>query len=73
MCGTDVADKCALSWRGDCHTSDASVTKTINGKDYTGKQAFVNNENSGKGIMDIDNPRDITGGYLLERNYGEKL
>lgn len=35
MCGTDVASKSALSWRGNCHTGDASVTKTINGTTYT--------------------------------------
>ena len=35
MCGTDVDESTALSWRGDCHTGDASVTKTINGKNYT--------------------------------------
>lgn len=35
MCGTDVSASSALSWRGDCHTGDASVSKTINGKTYT--------------------------------------
>ena len=35
MCGTDVDESSALSWRGDCHTGDSSVTKTINGTTYT--------------------------------------
>lgn len=35
MCGTDVSEQSDLSWRGNCHTGDASVKKTINGKEYT--------------------------------------
>lgn len=35
MCGTDVGESSALSWRDDCHTGEASVKKTINGKEYT--------------------------------------
>lgn len=35
MCG-DLEGKCALGWRGNCHTKkDSSVTYTNNGKTYT--------------------------------------
>ncbi|MDD5949192.1 MAG: glycoside hydrolase family 9 protein, partial [Lachnospiraceae bacterium] len=30
MCGDEVSEKCGLNWRGDCHTSDKTVT--YNGK-----------------------------------------
>lgn len=35
MCGTDVGSDSVLSWRDNCHTGDASVSKTINGTPYT--------------------------------------
>lgn len=35
MCGPQVDDKCALSWRGACHTADTQVTLALNGKNYT--------------------------------------
>lgn len=44
----------------------------LNGKDHTEATMFGNGESAVKGTLDMDNPRDITGGYLLERNYGDK-
>lgn len=34
MCGY-LEGKCALSWRGNCHTYDSNVTYTSNGKTYS--------------------------------------
>lgn len=35
MCGPQVDDNCALSWRSACHTTDSNVSFTQNGKTYT--------------------------------------
>lgn len=47
--------------------------RALNGEvlDYT--DTFVTEDGSGKGIRLARNPEDITGGYLIEHDYGEKF
>lgn len=44
----------------------------LNGEAYKENAMFGDGESAVKGILDMENPKDITGGYLLERNYGDK-
>lgn len=48
-----------------------SENNNINVSDYKQNSTFED-DGRRKGVLDMENPRDITGGYLLERNYGEK-
>lgn len=44
----------------------------LNGENYKENTRFGSGESAIKGVSDLENPKDITGGYLLERNYGYK-
>jgi len=43
----------------------------VNDGNYKGNERF-DDEGIVKGVENVNNPDDITGGYLLERNYGSK-
>lgn len=44
----------------------------VNEKGYKDNNRFGEGDDIVKGIDDMNDPADITGGYLLERNYGKK-
>lgn len=46
--------------------------KKVNDENYKKNVRFGEDDAVAKGVEDMVNPQDITGGYLLERNYGEK-
>lgn len=47
--------------------------RALNGEVLDYADAFVTEDGSGKGIRLARNPEDITGGYLIEHDYGEKF
>lgn len=46
--------------------------KKVNSTNYKENERFGAEDDIVKGIDGMNNPKDITGGYLLERNYGRK-
>lgn len=47
--------------------------RALNGEVLDYADTFVTEDGSGKGIRLARNPEDITGGYLIEHDYGEKF
>ena len=46
--------------------------RTLNGEKLDYADTFATEDGKGKGTVLVRNPQDITGGYLIEHDYGEK-
>ncbi len=60
MCGTQVSENTAYSWRGDCHTYDATLPLDTTNTNLT--ESFINQY---KDVLDSDGDGtvDVSGGY----------
>ena len=65
MCGTDVTKNNLLSWRGNCHVSDASVPLKPMGEDSIGTNLSADFISKYKDVLDPDGDGcvDVSGGF----------